>query len=530
MSHCVDYVIIGAGAAGCVLANLLSADRKTEVVLLEAGQNSDNDPNIVDSAVANSLEGNYSYKYFWQGNTIPMPSLNGRTLPWTNGRLLGGGTSINGEIYVRGSPQVYNDWEAIVGPDWSAEKIYSAFKDMESFVGPVTDPCNHGTNGPMAIRVGVSDSNSTPIFISALQNLGVPVIDDYNNPATPIGVFPNWQYFQFPDGTRASSSRTFLQEGKIIDEHGHGLHGRKLRVLTQATATRLIWSDDDKKIKGIIALHKGCPLTIAARKKVIVSAGFKSSQFLQVNGIGPADVLKAANIPVKIDNPSVGQYMKDYPYVPFTLLAPPNAVPNSDPNALTTAGAWLADPRPGSDPTRRAIELSGVFNPTDGLNLYILLLEAPLLPKSNGTIQVQDRDILKIEEANINMFSDPDDIALAVSGATTYILPLIQAYMAQGYYAIEPPISTLQDPVALEQYILNNAGNTHHYQHFNKMAPREQGGVVDNWGNVYGVKNLMVVDDSITPTSTDGNTAAPAEMLAWRIAKHLIAKDAAKCK
>lgn len=528
MSYCVDFVIIGAGAAGCVLANLLSADKTTSVLVVEPGQNQDNDPNITNSAVANSLEGDFFYKYFWQGNTIPMDSLNGQTLPWTNGRILGGGTSINGELYVRGSPQVYDDWEAIVGPEWSAEKVYRAFKEMESFVGPISDPDNHGTSGPMAIRVGVSDSNSTPVFVSTLQNLGVPVIDDYNNPATPLGVFPNWQYFQFPDGSRASSSRTFLQQGKVIDADGNGLDGRKLKVLTQTTATKLIWSKDNSKVKGVIAVSANCPITIRAKEKVIISAGFKSSQFLQVNGIGPADVLSAANIPIKVANPSVGQTLKDYPYVPFTLLAPSTATLNSDPNTLSTAGAWLADPRPGSDPTRRAIELGTAFTQVDDLNLLILLLETPLLPKSTGTIKVQDKDIFKIEAANLNTYSDPDDLALAVAAAVTYILPLMQAYVAQGYIAIEPPISTLQDPVALESYILANVGNTHHYQHFNKMAPREQGGVVDNVGNVYGVKNLMVVDDSITPTPTDGNTAAPAEMLAWRIGKYLAAKQ--KCK
>ena len=524
--YCVDYVIIGTGSAGAVLANVLSNDRLHSVISLEAGQNADNEPIVVGPNPFITVP--YDMEYYWPGNTLPDPDAAGRIFNWTNGRVLGGGSSINGQIYSRGTPQRFNEWAAIVGPDWTADKVYAAYKEMESFVG-FADACNtHGFNGLMAIRAGIPDSNSTQHFIDAINSVNppgnVPIID-YNCPETPMGHFRPWQLWQFPDGTRASSSRTFLNSN-IVDANGRGVNGRKLQVLTQTTATHLKWSKCGNRVKGVFAVKNGVPIFIKANKKVIVSSGFKSAGFLQVNGIGPRDVLEAAGVKVRVENPNVGLLVNSY-FIPTFSVPPPNVTFNTNPANYYSAGAFLPDPRPGSPLDQRNVELSTLLlRPAPGVVLHFLVVESPLRVKSTGFIRIQNADPLKIEEVDIGYLHNPDDLEATAATFDLIVTPMIKYLQTNfGYIQLSPPIATLDDPVALRDYIRNNINNGHHYQCTTKMGPREQGGVVDQWGNVYGTENLLVVDNSIAPLIIDGNPNSIAEMMAFRIGRHLLEID-----
>lgn len=410
----------------------------------------------------------------------------------------------------------------LAGPEWSAKPVYAAYKEIENFYGPTTHPETHGYHGLMAIRAGIPDSKATPDFIDAVKTtLNPPIIDDYNYPKTPIGLFTNWQYFEFPDSTRASASRTFLNP-YVIDKDGKGQHGRRLQVLTQTTATGVIWSKKHPtKVKGAIVLHKGKPLRIRARKEVIVSLGLNSPAFLQVVGIGPADVLANAGVPVRVNNPAVGTNLYCYPYITLTLVCPPGVENNTDPATLNVAGALFPDPRPGKDPNFLNFKFQPLIYADGAVNLMIITIEAPLLPKSRGTIKIQDADPLKIASVQLGLLDDPDDLAMILACAQ-YVTPVIESLAAKGYTPIAPTIAQLQDPAYMTTYIQSTVGNTYHYQSSNRMTKtREEGGVVDPWGHVYGVKHLMVVDNSIAPTGTNGNPNGTAEMMAYRIGKHL---------
>ena len=531
-----EYLVLGAGAAGCPLASLLSKHFVT--ILLEAGQNADRDATIIAplATVPYSAECNAA-KYYWQGITCANPNTNNRQFQWTNGRLVGGGSSINGSIFNKGSPLRLQQWADIIGPEWGPGPVYKDYKKMEQIFGPpgTYDEESHGKHGKMAIRVGVADDTATPDFTAAIIETGVPgaqKIIDYNNPNTPIGVFDNFQYFQFPDGTRASASRTFLDKN-VINKKGEGVNCHKLFLLAQTTATQLIWSDKENRVEAVIALKDGKPILIKVSEDVIVSMGFNSSAFLQVNGVGPRDILEKAGVRVRVDLANVGQGLKNNFFIPANVFIPPPGTKiNSDPATFYSGGAFLPDPRPGTNPLQRDVELSSILVPLGpgGSLLYIVVVEAPLLVKSNGSIKIDNADPLKIAKVDIGFLNDPADLEMTVAVYQLIMKPLFLNLIAKGYFLVQPSIATIDDPVALREFIRNNVSNGHHYMAFNRMAPKNQGGVTDAWGSVYGTKNLRIVDDSIAPLNLDGNTNGIAELIGFRIARHIIKKYKKKSK
>lgn len=526
--YCVDYVILGGGSAGCVMANLLSADKEHSVLLLDVGPNVSHDPILNNLANRNAISSTLFTKYFWQGVTLEDPSADDQTFDWMAGRVLGGSSSINDVLYMRGSPNNYDqNWVPLAGPEWSGEKVYAALIEMENYHGPDPDPENHGHNGLMYVRTGVPDSSATPQFMSAFTSAHpeVPVIQDYNNPKTQIGVFTNWTYFEFPDSTRASSLRTYLNKN-VIDEAGNGKHGRKLKVLTKTFVSKLMWDSKGKKVKGAYAIHEGKPISVRARKEVIVSMGMNSPQFLQVNGIGPKAVLEAANVPVKVDNPWVGNNLVCYPYTFITLLPPAGTTNNTDPGTLNVAGALLANPLAGSDPNFLQFKFEPQFIQEDGLLILLITMETPLLPKSRGSIQIYNGDPTKIPAVQLGLLTDPENYDLNTQIACyQYVVPVLQNLINQGYILLAPTIATIQDTAALTAYIQSTVGNTAHYQASNRMSLDPAQGVVNPWGHVHGVKGLMVADNSIAADGTNGNPNSTAEMIGYRIAKRLIEEN-----
>lgn len=518
-----DYIVIGTGPAGAVIAKTLSDDKKTSVLVLEAGENNDKDKPIMDSAFAPELEEQFFPSYFWQGEGIPQEGLDERAFEWTTGRLLGGGSSINGEQYVRPTSAVFREWERLLGPIWSPRRAIRRFKKLEKYNGVTNHSRAHGYRGRINIRQApVNPTSMAKKLTSAIvQATGFQEILDYNDPKTPIGPFTRWQLFQKPNGRRESSSTAFLSSG-IMTPNGRGVFGRKLKVFFKSTALRVLFSN--KRAVGVEFLKEGKSMRAYARKKVIISAGINSAQLLMLSGIGHDKALKEAGIPVLYNNPNVGKNLRNHTlnFAVFTANPNDSALPSNDPNALYTGGAFLPGPTPGANPDRRAVQLIGI-GAKGSLTVAILFLR----PKSRGSIKIQNNDPLKIVLADEGFLANPNDLEAVKNIYKIYIrnIAVELARIDPAYQLVSPTQDVIEDDHKLEQFIKQNFEHNHHQQGALRMAPLERGGVVDRRGKVYGVKDLIVADDSIIPYTVDGNTSAPAYLIGFTIAQQLLFYD-----
>lgn len=517
-----DYIVIGTGPAGAVIAKTLSDDKKTSVLVLEAGDNNDRDRPIKDSTFAPELEENFFPEYFWQGEGIPQEGVDDRTFEWTTGRLSGGGSSINGEQYVRPTAAVFREWERLLGPQWSPRRALKRFKQLEKYNGKTSHPAVHGYRGRINIRQApVNPTVMAKKLVFAMERAtGFPKILDYNDPRTPLGPFTHWQLTQKPNGRRESSSTAFLS-ADIMTPDGRGVKGRKLRVYYRTTALRVLFSG--KRAVGVKYLRQRKRVSTYARKNVIISAGINSAQLLMLSGIGPAAQLKKAGIPVLFNNSNVGKHLRNHTLntAVFTTNRNDTPLPPNDPNALYTGGAFLPDPTPGSNPRRRAVQLVGMGS-NGTLTIVILFLR----PKSRGSIVIQNNDPLKIVLADEGFLANPADLE-AVKNIYKIYIKDIATQLAQidpTYQLISPSPEVIDNDAQLEEYIKEDFEHNHHQQGSLRMAPLKKGGVVDRRGRVHGVKNLIVADDSLIPFTVDGNTSAPAYLIGLTIARQLQAQ------
>lgn len=513
-----DYIVIGSGPAGAVIAKILSDDKKTSVLVLEAGENNDKDEPIMDSTFAPELEERFFPNYFWQGEGVAQRGLDDRAFEWTTGRLSGGGSSINGEQYVRPTSAVFREWERLLGPIWSPQRVNRRFKRLEKYNGKTNNAGAHGFHGRIDIRQ--APTSPTPmakkLSVAIKQATGFPVIVDYNDPKSPLGPFTRWQLYQNPNGRRESSSTAFFSSD-IMTRAGRGVRGRKLRVFFKSTALKILFSA--KRATGVEFLKEGKRIRAFSRQKVIISTGINSAQLLMLSGIGPAKSLKAAGIPVIYHNPNVGKRLRNHTLNTAIFTANRNdiALPHNDPNALYTGGAFLPDPS-GLDPHRRAVQLIGI-----GSDKMLTVAIIFLRPKSRGSITIQNNDPLKIVLADEGFLANPSDMDSVKNIYKIYIQNIASelAEIDSSYQLVSPTLDIINDDQKLEEFIIQNFEHNHHQQGSLRMAPLNKGGVVDRCGKVHGVKDLIVADASIIPFTVDGNTSAATFLIGYTIAQQL---------
>lgn len=513
-----DIIVIGGGTAGCALTSILS--QKHKVILLDAGTNQSNNPKISLPTNSGGLTNDVN-TFFWElghwVDTTNSPTGAPSFQPAVAGKVLGGGSSVNGMQFVRSTVGYFSRIEALTGDkDWGPTNAFKEYNRIETFngVSGQFDPAVHGFKGPLNVRQCALNVPAATLFAnSAATVTGVPVAPDYNDPSTPIGPFVYWQLTENPDETRAQSFLAYLQD-KVKRTSENVYKGKNIILYTMARVERILFSDDHTPVaKGVKAVIDGEEFVFQAKKEIIVAAGFQSPVLLQLSGIGPKAILKAAGIDVVVDSPNVGQKMVNHPIFTVTGTGVIPVDPNPDPNNLYTGGAFLPDP---TQPGDRSFQWIGIAGP-GSFTIAALLLDAD----SQGTVGVfpsaPGSNPIHMPNVQFNYWSDPADLTSGVACYTQMYNTLVQMGLT--------PLAFLPLPgntAGIQNYILSTYSEAYHWTGSCSMGTSISTAVVDSSGHVFGTKNLIVADITISPFNCLGNTQGIAYLIGNIIANKIL--------
>jgi choline dehydrogenase len=528
-----DYIIVGAGSAGCVLANRLSADGRHSALLLEAGPRDCNPWIHIPIGYAKTM---FHPTLNWRFYTEPEPQMNGRNVYWPRGRTLGGSSSINGLIYIRGQRDDYDHWAALGNPGWSFADVLPYFRKLEHNVRGASE--FHGADGPLWASDIERRHPLVEALIGAANELGVPRNDDFNG-KTQEGV----GYYQLTTrhGLRSSTATAYLRPA---------CRRANLDVQTDAHAARI--SFDGMRASGVDYRRGGRVLSATARREIILCAGaLQSPQLLQLSGVGPPELLQRFGIGVVRPLPGVGLNLQDHlqARVIFRCTQP---VTTND--ALRTwrgkLGIGLEFILHRRGPMAVGINQGGLFaralrtsirpdvqfhfatlssdmagSPVHEFSGFTMSV-CQLRPESRGQVCIGSVDPFAPPLMQANYLSTDHDRATLVAGirlarrlaATRALSPFVA-----GEYRPGPSATTDDD---LLEFAKNTGGTIFHPSGTTKMGPAsDPNAVVDAELRVHGCARLRVVDCGVMPTLTSGNTNAPVVMIAEKAAD-MILRDA----
>ena len=535
-----DFIIVGAGSAGCVLANRLSASGRHSVLLLEAG-GSDRSPLIQIPLGYGMTFADPAYN--WMYTTAPDPALNGRASYWPRGKVLGGSSSLNAMNYVRGQPGDFDDWRDAGNPGWGWDDVLPYFKKSEDHVWGASD--HHGAGGELRVSDFADQVHPTcQLFLDAGQALGFPLTQDFNG-AQKEG-FGLWQ-MTIRNGVRASTSNAFLRPA---------MRRSNLRVVTRAHVTRVTL--DGRRASGVECLVNGQRQSFSARREVILSGGaINSPQLLQLSGIGDAALLQQHQIAVQHHLPRVGVGLQDHLCVSYFFKS-------RVPTLNDTLGTWPGKIRAGIQylltrrgPLGMSVNQAGAFVKSrpdlerPNLHLYFnpisysaativpgrwritnpdpfsafLISFNTCVPTSRGQVAIQSADPLAKPRIETNFLSTEHDLRDIMDGSRLVRSIANTRPLADILAGEHLPGAHVQSEDEVLQDFRQRGGSVYHASCTCAMGPDARQSVVDARLRVHGMAGLRVVDASVFPQVTSGNTNAPVIMVAEKAADMLLADN-----
>ena len=524
-----DYIIVGAGSAGCVLANRLSADSRNRVLLIEAG-GSDRSP-LIQVPLGYGLTF-ADPKYNWMYTTEPEPALNDRTSFWPRGKVLGGSSSLNAMVYVRGQQADYDAWSAAGNTGWSWKDVLPYFKKSEDHVWGASE--HHGAGG--ALRISDFADQVHPLcerFLQAGSALGYPRTADFNGDLKEG--FGLWQ-MTIRNGVRESTANAFLRPA---------MHRRNLTVMTQTHVTRVLI--DNKRATGVECRVGPALAQFSATREVILSGGaINSPQILQLSGVGDADLLASLGIPVVQHAPRVGQGLQDhlcvsyffksrvptlndalYPWYGKLWAGVRYLLTRKGPLGMSVnqAGAFVRS-REGLDRPNlhlyfnpisysAATVTPGRFRITnpDPFSAYLISFNT-CVPTSRGSVTIQSRDPLEKPRIETRFLSTEHDLRDIVEGARMVRSIANAQPLADITLEEHLPGADVRSDADILKDFRARAGSVYHASCTCAMGPDPTSAVVDARLRVHGIAGLRVIDASIFPSVTSGNTNGPVIMVA----------------
>ena len=522
-----DYIVVGAGSAGCVLANRLSADPSNKVLLLEAG-GKDLSPWL--HIPVGYFKTMHNPAYDWCYLTEPDPGIAGRQLQWPRGKVLGGSSALNGLLYVRGQAADYDRWAELGNSGWSFDDVLAYFKKSEDNQRGASH--YHGVGGPQK----VSDLRlRRPIaehFIKAATEIGIPLNEDYNGAEQEgVGYFQQTAY----NGLRWSTARSFLRPAKSRSN---------LQVMTSAQVTRLVF--DGRRVTGVEYQRAGRPGAARVNAEVVLSAGaINSPQILQCSGIGDPEGLRAAGIETRHALPGVGKNLQDHLQIRLVFKTNKRTLNDELNNPLkrmlvgmqyfltrtgplTLAASQVAIFTRSSDSVERPdiqfhMQPLSADKPGDGVHPFSAFTSSvcQLRPYSRGHVLVTSPDPMAYPQIHPNYLSDERDWPVAIGGikvarriaeAPSLRNCIVDEYVPGREFQSDEEL--LEAARRYSQTIYHPAGTC-------KMG-NDSAAVVDHGLRVHGISGLRVADASIMPEIVSGNTNAPTIMIGEKAADMIL--------